>query len=145
MAATRKMSYAPKMSTSTILDQMLEPVTAVMSREFAETLVKLKADAILLNRIEELRTKANNGTMTTEEDTEYKDFVEAVDPISILQAKGEEGPSTGDLGWTHRGVTPFANVQMDLANIATCRNWPRHLFHSTSNILLRSSITSITR
>ena len=69
---------------------MLEPVTAVMSREFAETLVKLRADAILLNRIEELRTKANNGTMTTEEDTEYKDFVEAVDLISILQAKARK-------------------------------------------------------
>lgn len=90
MAAIRKTSYTAKMSTSTILDQMLEPVTAVMSREFAETLVKLRADTILLNRIEELRTKANNGTMTTEEDTEYKDFVEAVDLISILQAKARK-------------------------------------------------------
>ena len=90
LTATRKTSYTPTMSTSTILDQMLEPVTAVMSREFAETLVKLRADAIFFNRIEELRTKANNGTMTPEEDTEYKDFVEAIDLISILQAKARK-------------------------------------------------------
>ena len=38
------------------LRQMLEPVTAVMSLDFAETLVKLRADAVLLNRIEELNS-----------------------------------------------------------------------------------------
>ena len=58
------------MSTSTILDQMLEPVTAVMSRDIAESLIKLRADGILMNRIEELRRNANNGTITPEEDTE---------------------------------------------------------------------------
>ena len=31
-------------------------------------------------RIVELREKTNAGTLTPEEDTEYKDFVEAVDP-----------------------------------------------------------------
>jgi hypothetical protein len=34
-----------------------------------------------------LPQKANEGTLTREEDAEYKDFVEAVDVISILQAK----------------------------------------------------------
>ncbi len=38
-------------------------------------------------RVALLRQKANEGTLTPEEDDEYKDFVESVDVISILQAK----------------------------------------------------------
>jgi hypothetical protein len=38
-------------------------------------------------RIGELRCKANEGTLTPAEDAEYKDFVEAVDLISIIQTK----------------------------------------------------------
>ena len=34
-----------------------------------------------------LRLKANSGTLTPAEEAEYKDFVEAVDLISIMQAK----------------------------------------------------------
>ena len=37
--------------------------------------------------IDELREKANEDTLTAEEDARYKDFVEAVDVISIIQAK----------------------------------------------------------
>jgi hypothetical protein len=37
-------------------------------------------------RIEELRQKANEGTLTPAEDAEYKDFIEAVDLVSIMQA-----------------------------------------------------------
>ena len=35
----------------------------------------------------ELRGQANEGTLTPAEDAEYKDFVEAVDLISIIQTK----------------------------------------------------------
>ena len=37
-----------------------------------------------------LRQKANEGILTLEEDAEYKDFVEAVDVISIIQAKARQ-------------------------------------------------------
>ena len=40
-----------------------------------------------MSDVEKLREKANAGTLTVEEDAEYKDFVEAVDVISILQSK----------------------------------------------------------
>ncbi|MDZ4851507.1 MAG: hypothetical protein SGI77_19630 [Pirellulaceae bacterium] len=78
------------MSTAAFLDQMLEPVTSVMSREFAESLLKLKADPTLQARVEDLRRKANEGTITVEEASEYKDFVEAVDVLSILQAMARQ-------------------------------------------------------
>lgn len=78
------------MSTTNFLDRMLDPVTASMSRELAETLVALKADHELQSRIEILRSKANQGTLSAEEDAEYKDFIEALDVISILQSKARQ-------------------------------------------------------
>ncbi|MCR9293512.1 MAG: hypothetical protein NXI32_12390 [bacterium] len=78
------------MSTASFLDRMLDPVTDSMSREFAESLVALKADGEMLARIEYLRQKANEGSLSPEEDAEYKEFVEALDVLSILQAKAKQ-------------------------------------------------------
>ena len=75
------------MSTTNYLDRMLQPVTEAMSAEFANKLVGLRADDELLSRIEILRGKANQGTIIAEEEAEYREFVEAVDVISILQSK----------------------------------------------------------
>ena len=79
--------YTPHMSTTSYLDRMLQPVAEAMSPEFAAKLVGLTADSEMLSDVEKLREKANAGTLTVEEDAEYKDFVEAVDVISILQSK----------------------------------------------------------
>ena len=75
------------MSTINYLDRMLQPITEAMSSEFASKLVGLRADHELLCHIEILRGKANQGVMTADEEAEYREFVEAVDVISILQAK----------------------------------------------------------
>jgi len=75
------------MSTINYLDRMLQPITEAMSLDFANKLISLRADEELLSHIEQLREKANHGTMTAEEEAEYREFVEAVDVISILQAK----------------------------------------------------------
>jgi len=69
---------------------MLEPVTDAMSREFAQKLIDLRVDKELQARVEELRRKANDGSISADEDAEYKDFVEAVDVISVLQAKARQ-------------------------------------------------------
>ena len=79
------------MSTVTnYLDRFLEPVTDAFTPEFAQTVVNLKADAETQSEIDELREKANKGTLTAEEDAAYKEFVEAVDVISILQSKARQ-------------------------------------------------------
>jgi hypothetical protein len=75
------------MSTINYLDRMLQPVTEAMSAEFANKLVGLRADDELLSHIEILRGKANQRTMTAEEEAEYREFVEANDVISLLQSK----------------------------------------------------------
>jgi hypothetical protein len=53
----------------------------------ASALLALRADAETEAYIGKLRQKANDGTLTPSEDAEYKDFVEAVDLISIMQLK----------------------------------------------------------
>ena len=80
-------SYNSNMSTASYLDRFLEPVTAAMTPELAQTLVELQADPKLQAEIEVLRQKANDGSLTANEEAAYKDFVEAVDVVSVLQSK----------------------------------------------------------
>jgi hypothetical protein len=75
------------MSTASYLDRFLEPVTEAFTPEFARRLVDLRADDELQAEIEVLRQKANAGTLNSDEEAAYKDFVEAVDVISIIQSK----------------------------------------------------------
>ena len=69
------------------LDRLLNPVADTFSESQARKILEIRADAELQARIEALREKSNEGTLSSEEDAEYKDFVEAADVISILQAK----------------------------------------------------------
>lgn len=75
------------MSTASYLDRFLEPVTEAFTPELARRLVDLRADDELQAEIEVLRQKANEGTLNSDEEAAYKDFVEAVDVISIIQSK----------------------------------------------------------
>ena len=75
---------------TSILDKMLQPATDQMPPEFARKLLELRASDDLQSRIEELRGKANSGQISGEEELEYKEFVEAVDIISLLQSKARK-------------------------------------------------------
>ena len=75
------------MSTVSYLDRFLQPVTEAFTPELARVLVELRADDTLQAEIELLRNKANTGTLSPDEEAAYKDFVEAVDVISIIQSK----------------------------------------------------------
>jgi hypothetical protein len=75
------------MAVASYLDRLLDPLTETFTPKMASALVELHADSELEAHIGELRRKANEGTLTAAEDVEYKDFVETVDLISIMQAK----------------------------------------------------------
>jgi hypothetical protein len=75
------------MSTVSYLDRFLEPVTEALTPELAHHLIELRADAALQAEIDTLRLKANEGSLSPEEEAAYKDFVEAVDVLSIIQSK----------------------------------------------------------
>ena len=87
-------------------------LTDVLTPEVASALLALRADAELQAHIDELRRKANEGALTRTEDAEYKDFVEAVDVISIIQAKARR--------FLYGGAPAI------LANIAALRRNRRH-------------------
>ena len=75
------------MATTSYLDRLLDPLADVFTPAVASAILQLRADSELEAHIQELRRKANEGTLTPAEDAEYRDFVEAVDLISIIQAK----------------------------------------------------------
>ena len=75
------------MSTLNYLDHFLEPMTEAFTPEVARKILDVRVDPAREAHISDLRAKANEGTLTPDEDAEYKDFVEAVDVISIIQAK----------------------------------------------------------
>jgi hypothetical protein len=81
------MWYNYDMATASYLDRLLDPVADGFTPEFARHLVQLKADPKLEEEIAELRRKANEGTLSPEEGLAYREFVEAVDVISIIQSK----------------------------------------------------------
>jgi hypothetical protein len=78
------------MSTAGYLDRFLEPMTDAFTPEFATALAGLRADAETQTQIDQLRHKASEGTLSESEQEDYKNFVEAVDVLSILQSKARQ-------------------------------------------------------
>jgi hypothetical protein len=78
------------MSTTSYLDLYLDPLTEAFSPEVAQRIVNLRASQEVQARAGQLAEKSNLGTLSVEEEAEYKDFVDAVDIIGILQAKARK-------------------------------------------------------
>jgi hypothetical protein len=70
-----------------VLSELLEPVGRLMPVDFARELAAMKATPKIQARIDELADKCNQGELTEAERTEYDAYVDAIDVISILQAK----------------------------------------------------------
>ena len=76
------------MSTgTTYLDRIFDPVTDCLTPQVARRLADLRADAQTESRLNALAAKANEGQLTLEEDAEYKQSIDAMDLLAILQAK----------------------------------------------------------
>ena len=75
------------MATVSYLDRFLDPVTEAFRPEVARRIIELEADSSLQAEVDLLRQKANEGSLSAEEDAAYKDIVEAIDVISIIQSK----------------------------------------------------------
>lgn len=72
---------------TTYLDRLLGPVVGCLTPEVAERLVALPSNPEIDAHIQELASKANEGTLSAEERAEYEDYVEAVDLVAILQSR----------------------------------------------------------
>jgi hypothetical protein len=72
------------------LDRLLDPVAQCLTTDVARRLVAIRPDSTTQARIDELAAKANEGTLSASEQAEYQRFVEAIDIVSILQAKARK-------------------------------------------------------
>jgi hypothetical protein len=70
-----------------VLERLLEPVSRSLNTEAARKLIRLKADAVVQARVDELARKCNEGDLTPGERAEYERYVTAGNLIAILQAK----------------------------------------------------------
>ncbi|MBW3596628.1 MAG: hypothetical protein KY475_05065 [Planctomycetes bacterium] len=75
------------MNAIAYVDRLLDPMTAAFTPELARKLVDLKIDPELERHVEALRAKANAGALSPEEESDYHEFIEAVDVVSIIQSK----------------------------------------------------------
>ncbi len=73
-------------TTLPTIERLLEPVTACLTLEVAQRIVDLRLDdPSTLERLDDLREKANEGTLTAEERAEYDDFVEGNDLVMLIK------------------------------------------------------------
>jgi len=72
---------------TTYLDRILDSVAECFTPQVARRLAELRADPQTQSRLDALAAKANEGELTPEEDAEYKQSIDAIDLLAILQAK----------------------------------------------------------
>jgi hypothetical protein len=76
-----------KTSNGRIFERILNPVSASLNEEAARKLIGLKADRKAQARVARLARKCNDGTLTSNERTEYETYVLAGEFVAVLQAQ----------------------------------------------------------
>ena len=84
------------MSATSVLDELLEPLSRCLDSDSARRLIDLKATPHVQERINVLAGRANQGTLTPEETSEYEALINVADFISILKLKAEQRLTTTD-------------------------------------------------
>jgi len=77
------------MNTASGLDSLLEPLSLCLDTESARRVVDFRIDARVLERIDVLSEQANEGSLSTEERSEYEALINAADFIAILKLKAQ--------------------------------------------------------
>lgn len=70
-----------------VIDRLAEPFVRTLTPDVARALVKLRADAAVQARMDELAEKCNEGLLTPDERDEYETSIRFANFMAILQAK----------------------------------------------------------
>ncbi len=73
-----------------IIDRLIEPVGQCLTAEVARRIASLRADNELQARVDELADKANAGTLTDEERSQYEQYVSFSQFVTLLQIKARD-------------------------------------------------------
>ncbi len=72
---------------STSFEKFLKQFTGRFTPELVEHFATLPPDPEFQARLDELGAKANDGTLTDQERSEYATYVEAMDVVALLRVK----------------------------------------------------------
>lgn len=72
---------------NSVIDRLMEPIGQYLTPDVAKRLLALRADAELQSRVDALADKANTGTLTAEERSEYEQYVSFSQFVTLLQIK----------------------------------------------------------
>jgi len=75
------------LTVPTALDGLLEPLSRCLDAESAKRVVEFRIDPEVQARLGVLAEKANDGTLSDDERTEYEAVIDAADFIFILKLK----------------------------------------------------------
>ena len=76
-------------SSPSTFDRFLDPLAECFTAGVAQQIVELQSDPQSVERLQQLREKANFGNLSDDERVEYEEFVEAMDLVAILKAKAK--------------------------------------------------------
>jgi len=72
---------------SSVIDRLIDPVGQCLTLEVAQRIASLQADDKLQARVDELADKANAGTLTDDERSQYEQYVSFSQFVTLLQIK----------------------------------------------------------
>lgn len=78
------------MSTTELLEQVLDPFVDCLTPEAARTVVALRAGPEVQMRLDQLADRANEGTLTPKERAEYEKFRATFHMVTLLQSKARQ-------------------------------------------------------
>jgi hypothetical protein len=78
------------MSATSSLNGLLEPLSRCLDAESARRVVNLQVDVPVQERIDLLAERANEGSLSDAERSEYEALINATDFISILKLKARQ-------------------------------------------------------
>jgi hypothetical protein len=73
--------------STTLLDDLIEPIADCLTLEAAERIAAMRASAPLQQRVDELAEKANRGILTATEQAEYDRYLAAYHFVTLVQAR----------------------------------------------------------
>jgi len=76
--------------STTLIDQLIEPFADCMSRDAARQVMALRADEQMQAQLDSLAAKANLGTLTASEKTDYDQLLAMIHFVALFQARARK-------------------------------------------------------
>jgi len=82
------------MSGNALLDQVLDPFTHCLDTESAQRVADFRISQSVQEKVSALAEKANEGTLSDDERTEYEALINAADLIALIKLKARRSLSS---------------------------------------------------